>query len=293
MANEIDDTSLSATKMELISEIAQRALISNSALLASARDVSAFAGKGMSQISFPKNTSLFAVEKRATGVAGVNQDLVFGKDTMDLDQRAHIQWVVDSDDEIESRLDVQAELIERASKEHARQIDVDLIAEMEAGAIATTTAGAAITQDIVLEMRKVLLTNKADANMLWLAVNPANESNLLKIDPFVSAEKYGSSAIPSGVLGTLYGVKVVMTPELDDDEYFMYASEGLAIGFQRQPMFDEAPKPEFGPGAKLQVLAQKYGVQALQLGVPGGFQADGTTALGAAESAWIVKDNNV
>lgn len=292
MANEIDNVSLGATKMEIISEIAQRALISESAMLASVRDVSQFAQKGASQISFPKNTSLFAVEKRASGVAGTNQDLVFSKDTMDLDERAHIQWLVDSDDEIESRLNVQQELIERAAREHARQVDADLITEMEAAGITTTTAGA-ITQDLVLEMRRVLLRNKANPRDLYLAVSPEDEALLLKIDPFVSADKYGASAIPSGVLGMLYGVKVVMTPELAGNQFFMYASEGCAIGFQRQPQFDEAPKPEFGPGAKLQVLGQKYGVKALQVEVPGGFQADGTTALAATESAWIVKDNNI
>ena len=90
MANEIDNVSLGATKQEVISEIAQRALISASAILPSVYDVSMFAQKGASQISFPKNTSLFTVEKRASGIAGTNQDLTFGKDTMDLDERAHI-----------------------------------------------------------------------------------------------------------------------------------------------------------------------------------------------------------
>ena len=290
MANEIDNASLEPTKQELISEIAQRALISQSMILSSVRDVSAFAVKGNNQISFPKNTSLFAVEKRASGVAGTNQDLTFDKDTMDLDERAHIQWLVDSDDELESRLNVQQELIERAALEHARQVDADLIAEMESAGITTTTAGA-VSQDVVLEMRRVLLRNKANPMDLYLAVSPEDEAVLLKIDPFVSADKYGSSSIPSGVLGTLYGVKVVMTPELAGNQYFMYASEGCAIGFQRQPQFDESPEPQFGPGAKLQVLGQKYGIKACQVDVPGGFQADGTTAL-SGESAWIVKDAN-
>ncbi len=287
----IADTELAATKMEMIAEIAQRALISNSAILATVRDVSAFAVKGNSQISFPKNSNLFAVEKRASGVAGTDQDITFSKDTMDLDERAHIQWLVDSDDEIESRLDVQRELIERAAREHARQVDADLITEMEAAGITTTTAGA-LDQDIVLEMRRVLLRNKANPSMLSLAVSPEDEALLLKIEPFVSAEKYGRAIVPSGVLGTLYGVQVVMTPELAGNQYFMYEREGCAIGFQRQPQFDESPEPQFGAGAKRQVLTQKYGVKAMQVAVPGAFQADGTTALGASESAHIVKDNN-
>ena len=286
------DTQLGPTKQELISEIAQRALISSSTLLASARDVSVFASKGNSQISFPKNTTLFSAENRASAAAATIQDVDFSKDTMDLDQRMIIAWLVDSDDEIESRLDVQRELIDRAAREHARDVDAKLVAEMEASAITTTTAGSP-SHDVVPEMRRVLLRNKANPNNLWFAVSPEDEEALLKIDPFVGADKYGSAVIPSGVLGTLYGVKVLMTPELSSGQYFMYESEGIAVGFQRRPQFDEDNRPEYGPGAKIQVLGQKYGVQALQLGVPGGFKADGTTALGAAESALIVKDNNV
>jgi len=285
------DTQLGPTKMELISEIAQRALISNSVLLPSARDVSMFASKGNKQISFPKNSTLFAVENRSSAVAGTTQDVDFLKDTMDLDFRAHIQWLIDSNDEIESRLDVMREYIERAAAEHSRYVDAQLIAEMESSAITALTAGD-ISQDVVLEMRRVLLKNKARPGNLWLAVSPKQEAELLKIDPFVSADKYGSAVIPQGVLGTLYGVKVLMTPELGDDQYFMYESEGIAIGFQRRPEFAEDDRPEYGPGAKLQVLAQKFGVKALQVDVPGAFQADGATPL-SSESALIIKDANV
>lgn len=285
------DTQLGPTKMELISEIAQRALISNSVLAGSVRDVSQFARKGVDQISFPKNSTLFTVENRASAAAATIQDVDFLKDTLALDQNAIIAWLIDSHDEMESSLDVQREYIERAAREHAADVDRKIIAEMESFGIPTTTAGAAITQDIVLEMRQVLLQNKANPRNLWLAVSPANEANLLKIDPFVSAEKYGRAIIPTGVLGTLYGVNVVMTPELDGDEYFMYESEGFALGFQMRPTFDEDKRPEYGAGAMLQVLDQKYGVKALQVDVPNAFAADGTTAL-SGESALIVKDNN-
>lgn len=291
MANEIGDTELSATKQEVITEIAQRALIEKSVLMKTYRDFSNRAVKGASSVSIPKNTSLFTVENRASETAGSNQEVAFGKDTMALDVRAHIQWVVDTDDEVESTLEVQRELIDRASREHAIDFDERAIVKMEAAAIATTTAAAAITQDIVLEMRAVLLRNKAMMDDLWLTVDPTNEANLLQIDPFVSAEKYGQAIIPSGVLGTLYGVKVQVTSALDADEYFMHERDGFGFALQRGPSFDEAPKPEFGVGAKLNVLAQKYGQKALQIGVPGATLADGTTGL-TTESALIVKDNN-
>lgn len=291
MANEIGDTELSATKQEIISEIAQRVLIQQSKVLGTIRDVSNRAVKGAESISFPKYSTLFTTENRASGVAGTNQNPVFDKDTMALDVRAHIQWVIDTNDEIESTLDVQRELIEHAAKEESRDLDVRAIAVMEAAGIVTTTAGD-INQAVILEMQQILFQNKADLGAMWLQVSPKQHAKMLLIDPFISAEKYGRAIIPDGALGTIYGVNVVMNTNLGADQYFMYDTGGMAVGFQRQPQFDFAKKPEFGPGAMLNVLGQKYGLKALQIEVPGAFKADGSTALGAAESAHIVRDNN-
>lgn len=292
MANEIGNTELSPTKQEVITEIAQRALYANSVTAKTGSDFSNRAVKGAASVSIPKRSALFSVENRASATAGSNQAISFGKDQMLLNVRAHIQWVIDTDDEIESTLDVQRELIDDASRAHGEEFDDRVYTEMEAAAIVTTTAGD-ISQDVVLEMRKVMGKNKARKQMLWLHLDDTQEAIMLKIDPFVSAEKYGQAIIPEGVLGSIYGVKVVVSPLLASQQYFMNEQDGFGYALQRAPAFDEAPKPEFGVGAKLQVLAQKYGIEALQQGVPGAFKADGTTALGAAESAHIIKDNNI
>ncbi len=287
------DTELAPTKQEVIAEIAQRVLIDQSRWLGTVRDVSNRAVKGASQISFPKYSELFTVENRATATAGTNQSPAFAVDTMDLSIRAHIQWLIDSDDEIESTLDVVRENITHATRSHALDLDTRMNAVAEAAGIPTTTAGA-ITQDVVVEMLQVLNQNKADQTQLFMQVPPAQYSNLLKIDPFTRADARGGSDRPlvNGVIGDLYGVQIVMNTTLAADQYFMYESQGLAVGFQRQPQFDEDKRPEFGVGAMLQVLAQKYGLKALQVEVPNAFQADGSTALAAGQSALIVKDNN-
>jgi hypothetical protein len=259
--------------------------------MATIRDVSAFATKGVDSISFPKNDNLFTVENRASAVAGANQQIAFSNDTLLIDQRAHIQWLVDSNDAHLSRLDVQKELIDRASREHAVDFDRKIKAVLEGSGIPTTTVAPAITQDIILEMRVVLLKNKARKEAITLAVGPANEANMLKIDPFVSAQEYGRAITPSGTLGSLYGMPTVVTSEIDDDEYYLYESDGVGFGFSRTMEFDEDKRPEFGAGAKLQVLTALYGTKSLQVDVPGATDAGGAAL--SSESALIVKDANV
>lgn len=286
----IGDTELGATKQEVIEATAQRALINASVSLGTVRDVSSRAVKGAETISFPKFGTLFTVEKRASGVDGTNQDVAFAKDSLALSERAHIQWVADMNDKIESTLDVDRELIELAGAEHGRQVDIDVNIAMEAAAIPMATAGN-LDQAKILEMRRILLKNKANPNRLTLKVGPDQEELLLQVQPFVGQDQYGTAIIPSGALGTLYGVPVVLDVELADGQYFMYDSMGFAFGFQRAPQFDETKYPQQGAGAMLQVLDQKYGMKALQIDAPRAFDAAGA-ALAGGLSAWIVKDNN-
>lgn len=277
------DTELGPTKQEVISETVQRQLISEAILMTSIVNLSAFARKGAESVSFPKGGA-FTVNNRASGAEAVQQVFNYTKDTMLLDNRATISWVVDPFDEIESVIAVQQDLIGRATKGHAVDVDVKIIAELETVGVATATASVNITDDIILEMREALLRRKANRRAITLAVAPENESSILQITKFVSAQDYGGSAmVPSGSLGLIYGMPVLITPELDADEYFMYDADGCGIAFQRAPMLDDRKAPEFGAGAKLFTLDQKYGVKGLQIGEQG---------VGGSESALVVKDGN-
>lgn len=275
------NTALSATKAEIIAALVQKELISQSVLAPTVMDVSRFAVKGASTVSFPKAGS-FTVENRATATQATIQNLTFAKDTLALDKRATVSWLVDSMDEIESAIDVNAEYAIRAARAHAVYLDTQIIAALELVGVATTTAGD-ITDAVILEMRQTLLQHKADRRLLRLAISPAQEAKMLAINKFVTAQDYGTSAIPSGALGTIYGVPVFITPELGSSQYFMYEQEGIALGFQRGPQLDERKAPEYGSGSLLKTLDQKFGVKGMLIGQQG---------VGVAESPLVVKDNN-
>jgi hypothetical protein len=275
------NTALAATKQEVIAALVQKELISQSVLASTIQDVSRFAVKGAATVSFPKAGS-FTVENRATATQATIQNLTFAKDTLALSFRATVSWLIDSMDELQSVLDVDAEYAIRAARAHAVYLDQQIIAQMEAAGVATATAGD-ISDAIILEMRAALLNRKADRRLLRLAISPDQESKMLAINKFVTADSYGTSIIPSGSLGTIYGVPVFITPELGTDQYFMYEQDGCALAFQRGPQLGERPAPEYGSSSMLKTLDQLFGVKALQIAQQG---------VGAAESALIVKDGN-
>lgn len=260
----ISNTDLTATKNALIVSLVQRELISKAVVMPTVRDASMFAGKGSKSISVPRGTSM-AVEDRATGAQAALVDVVYAVDPIVLDQMSTVSWIVDPQDEIESSVDVQSDLIGRSARAHAKNFDTKVIAGIEAAATATTTAGA-ITKAIFLEMRQALLVAEANLNQLTFLCGPSSETILLGISEFVNADVYGSAVIPNGVIGKLYGVSVVVSSQIAANTFYMYDKDGYGFAFQKGMQTDERKAPEYGSGALLRVVDAKWGHAKLENG---------------------------
>jgi hypothetical protein len=255
------NTQLTATKQELIAALVQRELAAKTNLLATVTDVSRYAVKGAKSISFPRFGS-FTPINRASGVAGDSAVLVSAVDKLDLDVNAYIAWIVDSSDEVQSTVAVQSELAMRAASAHGRYVDTQIIAELEATGVALTAG--AISRDIILEAREELLTANAMLEELTLVIGPSSESLMLKIDEFTRADVYGSSNIPAGVIGRVYGIPVLINNQLGANTYYMYAKSGICVGFQKQPAMSVQGANEYGSGAERHAMDQLFGVKSLQ-----------------------------
>lgn len=260
----IGNTDLTATKNQLIVALVQRELIAKAVVMPSILDASVYAVKGTKSISVPRAGS-FSVEDRATTVQATLANVTYAVDTIVLDQMSTVSWLVDPQDEVESQVDVQADLAARAAKAHSKNFDTLVIAGLEADSTATTTAGA-ISKAIFLEMRQALLAAEADPGQLTFLCGPDSEAVLLGIAEFVEADKYGSAVIPNGVLGTLYGVKVVLSTLVAANRFYMYDKDGYGFAIQQQLSMGERPAPEYGSSAMLKVLDMKWGHDKLQNG---------------------------
>lgn len=268
----IGNADLVATKNDLIVSLVQKQLISKAVVMPTIFDASMFAGKGSKSIKVPRAGS-FTVEDRATTVQAALANVTYATDTITLDQMSTVAWVVDPQDEIESSIDVQVDLSLRAANSQAHNFDTLVIAGLEADSTATTTVGA-ISKAIFLEMRQSLLAAHADPSQLYFLMGPASESVLLGIAEFVEADKFGSSVIPSGVFGRLYGVNVVMKSSIAGNTFYMYEKSGYGFAIQRGLQMGSRPAPEYGSTAELKVLDIKWGHDELQNG------------------ALLIKDNN-
>ena len=273
---------LDPVKQELVAELVQRELKAAVTLLPTITDFSSLAVPGAKTIKIPKLTS-FTVVNRASQAAGTPEDLSATTDNMNLDQNAYVQWIIDSFDEIQANIPAQAEFALRAAAAHGRFVDAQIIGEMETVGVEEASATGDVTRDIVLAMRKQLLQRNADKNALFMAVGPEQEEALLKIDEFTRADIYGTSNIPDGMIGRVYGVNIIMNNQLADDQYFMYERTGMSVAFQQRANLVSETDIDYGSNARKFVLDQIFGVQGLQLGQEG---------VGATLSALVVKDAN-
>jgi hypothetical protein len=276
------NTQTAATKQAAIAALAQKELKQAAFLSQYFTDVSQFAVKGVKSISFPKLSS-FTVGERASGVKGEAVALTSTVDTLALDIPAYLQWVIDSNDAVQTTLQWDLESVSRAASAHGRYLDQKLIDAALANGQELTSAVGDVSRDKILEMREFLKKNNAVMNDVALFVAPDQMTALLKVTEFTQAQVFGMAVIPSGLIGRCYGIPVIETNSLTAGQYFMAEKSGLAYGFQRSPAIDEQKDIDYGAAAVKKVMDSLYGVKALQIG-----QAN----AGATKSALIVKYND-
>lgn len=257
------NTQLGATKQDVVSALVSRLLIPQVNLLPTVTDVSVFAKAGMKSVSFPK-AGKFTAALRASATAGTPQTAAFATDKLDLDKPAYISFVVDDNDAYQSSVDVKSAYIERTVAGHAEFVDNQILAILDASSGYQQAAG--IDQTKTLNARKYLLKNKARLNDLTMLVNCDDEALLLAIPEFVRADAYGSSAIPSGVIGRIYGINVKLHQDETITKSFIYSKEAIAFALQKGPAYGEVNDIDYGVGTVKVAIDQLFGLKAMRLG---------------------------
>lgn len=258
------------TKQDVISAMVQRELKETASLLPCLGDYSSLAIKGSKQVELPQFTS-FTVGDRAFGAAGSESaPLTDSTDVIALDKNKFIKFGYDAADAMQSTTNYLAEAIRRATSAHGRQINDDIITTWEAVADLSVTgaAPADITIDAILDMREKLISNFANMATVKLVIAADQEKAMLKLPEF-SRYDYrgnGSSPIITGMIGSVYGVPVILNQQLKAQQAFMVAPEGSGFAFQRNPAVAQDLDLDYGTQGQKVVVDCLYGVGGLQLG---------------------------
>lgn len=255
-----------ATEQDTISALVQVKLMKNSVIAQSLYDVSDQAEPGSKSITFYRRAGAFTVEKLTGSTEGTEQTVSYSPDQLDLDQEAHIQWVIKKFDTIRNKIQVLNNALEDATEAHADSLDSDCVTEMVVGIDALNDLTGAFTQDKVVDM--ITRANKSRMprrNRVFAFGNDA-EGVLKKIDGFIDASKSNMDIARNGQIGILYGTPVLMSDALADAEGFLYHPQCCALGFGARPAVEDQKAITFGTGSRRWVMDQLYGVKALNAG---------------------------
>ena len=257
-------TETSATGQDLVAALVQQQLIAQAQFMFCIRDESARAVKGAKSVSFPKTGDLDPTAK-VENTASASQALTFAADQLLLNQ--HYQTLVRLEDiaDVQSIVDVPGEILTRAAKGMAKKFDSAIYAALKAGASASApdhiidhySASGAITRTKILAARKLLNDQNVPMEDRFMAVSTAQEAELLDIDQFVSAEKYGDrTALINGELGRLFGFRIIISTVVENDVTLYWHKSACAFARQIDPKWEMARAP-------LELLADAYSLSSL------------------------------
>ena len=245
--------STAATEREIILSIVQDELLRAAMLRPTVTEIPVPAGA--KNVSVPKYSQSF------TGPAAVNpdglttsdfQNVAFDVDTINLDKHVLLPYRVTDRAEMQSAVDARGEAAKSAGQQMGIYIDDQIIAQLRNASAATpdhkidldgaALAGTAtaLTLGGITEARKLLNKQNLRSEARWLVIPPDQEKELLDLDNFKNAEKYGSrEALIEGEIGRIYGFRVMVHNGLNSNECFAYEKEAVGIAVQQEIKFEE------------------------------------------------------
>lgn len=235
-------TEVDAVSQELIlSAMVQEQLIQQAVLLGTVNNYPAPAG--VDKLKIPKAGG-FTVSDKSENTAVDAQVITYATDDLNLDKHKVIQVLVEKFATIQSSVQVLSDIASRAGKAMALQLDTDIIAALAATSASAPDhriafAGANIAQTDILSAKKLLTVQNVNVKECYLGINPEEEKQMLLLADFVRADAYGSAAgLQMGVLGQIYGFKVIVHNGFTAGQSIVWHPSHAAIGIQELVSYD-------------------------------------------------------
>lgn len=277
MADIIGLTETSATSMDIVTAIVQETLKEKSQFLPLVTDYSANAVKGAKSVKVPRRDQ-FAAADKTENTALTAQKMTFSVDTIDLDKHKAIFTSIEMIADLQATPNVVAEIVREMGDELALQIDKDIVAQLKLVSTSAPdhlldyadSAGDKIARTDFGEAKKLMRlanVNMMDGN-LFCSISPDQEKNMLDIDGFVEADRYGSrEALLNGEIGRIFGYRIIVSNLLSAvDSIFWHKSH---VGFALQQGASFKTDENLADVAQEFLLNQVYGVDVLDSGKRG------------------------
>jgi N4-gp56 family major capsid protein len=267
MAN-IATTQTTDVAQTIVSQYVQQYLWQNAILINTVTDRSSEALPGVKTIDFGKRTQLSAVTKNAN-TAMTSTNFTWSVDPLSLDKHEAVYTVLEDYADIESAMSQEPAILESSTEALLTLLEGNIYTAL-AAAIAAQRVKFKTQDNLsladVLNARKIL--NKANVPLMdrWMAINPDQEEQVLQLNNFTHADKYGGGNMPlvNGEIGRVYGFRVVVTNNVTSSTVLCYHRSHVAFARQLGLRFENQRK--LSEAATEYLMQQKYGLKTLDSG---------------------------
>ncbi len=258
-----------ATSLDVVSAIVQMELIEKGVLLHTVADYSSWVIKGANTVKIPRAGSFTAGDK-VENTGSTAQALTFATDDIELSIYKHIVARLEDIAREQSAVDVEGVYIARMASAIVVAIESSIagvLVKATNDLQLSGTSNLVLTSGDIVDARKFLDDKHVPNEGRFLAMPPAQEAAMLKIDSFIDASKYGSNEpILNGEIGRVFGFRVIKTGSLgSDSEMVAYHKDHVGFAKQQGAKF-EKQRAELKYLADDLSLSVLYGVRQLNEG---------------------------
>lgn len=240
-------TEVGSTEDVIIRSIVQEQLLSRAVIRPTVMDMSSEAGKGVKEVELPRYSAAFGAPdvQNADGTTPVAfKTVTLDVDTLALDQWKNLPYRIPDRISTQNRVNLEAETSASAGQEMAIDLDTYILTQLATATQNVQFSGTGNVEiaiaDINKAKRALKKNNVTDLDgEIFLLISPDQESHMLNIDNFISADKYGArDALLNGEIGRVYGARVIVSNLLADAESYMYHRSCCAFAAQKDISFE-------------------------------------------------------
>lgn len=232
------------------------------------------AANGLKSVDIPRSAG-FTVDTKAENVPVDAQALTWAVDNLPLNKHRVIQVLLEDIANIQSKVQQELQIAERAGLDLAFDTDKHLVDSFYNSASAaapdhiipfantTSLAGAdVLSAKLLLDIQKVPQDGR------YLAVDPTGYSQLLAVSDFVRVDAINANQVTEGirpgVIGRIYGFEVFMSQAVVADQHIAFHRTAMAYGVQQGITYKN--DDDLANLAMRHSFSQIFGVKGLDLG---------------------------
>lgn len=235
-------TETSAAGLDQISNMVQMYLQQESKMMPLVNNFSGLVVKGSKSVSIPRSGG-FTVADKTENTAADAQAITYAVDQLLLDKHRQVQFLIEDIANEQAVPAIVEDALRKAAKDLARDVDQIIINELELTSAAAPDHRVAyansptdtIQESDILNARKLLIQQYINPQECYLGIAPDQEEAMLGLSNFIDASKFGSEVIPNGVIGKVFGLKVVVHNDFESLKSMVWHPSALAFASQFGP----------------------------------------------------------